>query len=172
MDCQPGPPPRTPLTTVMELETTNGDDPAPEGYPEDPADGSWLTARGRRGRRADARSDLAAGRQETQHSKQIGPRRPQGPPPLPIDDFKVILRPRNGLTFGEWPRHTLTRAVGIEAGLKGQEVDELHLRVQVAQNIALISTPSEIIATNLNKMASLTLGPHRYAHLSIHRLTR
>lgn len=162
MDCQPGPPPRTPLTTVMELETTNGDDPAPEGYPEDPADGSWLTARGRRGRRADARSDLAAGRQETQHSKQIGPRRPQGPPPLPIDDFKVILRPRNGLTFGEWPRHTLTRAVGIEAGLKGQEVDELHLRVQVAQNIALISTPSEIIATNLNKMASLTLGPHRY----------
>ncbi|KAH7984820.1 hypothetical protein HPB49_025704 [Dermacentor silvarum] len=43
-----------------------------------------------------------------------------------------------------------------------QEVDELHLRVQVALNIALISTPSERIATNLNKMASLTLGPHRY----------
>ncbi|KAH7945288.1 hypothetical protein HPB49_009035 [Dermacentor silvarum] len=43
-----------------------------------------------------------------------------------------------------------------------QEVDELHLRVQVAQNTALISTPSEIIATNLNKMASLKLGPHRY----------
>ncbi|KAH7978607.1 hypothetical protein HPB49_006094 [Dermacentor silvarum] len=139
MDCQPGPPPRTPLTTVMELETTNGDDPVPEGYPEDPADGSWLTARGRRGRRADAR----------------------GPHLCPSMILKsscaqeTVSRSVSGLD-------TLTRAVGIEAGLKGQEVDELHLRVQVAQNIALISTPSEIIATNLNKMASLTLGPHRY----------
>nr|XP_050028512.1 uncharacterized protein LOC126524219 [Dermacentor andersoni] len=84
----------------MNAEATNGDDPATEGYPEDPADGSWLTARGRRGRRADAKSDPAARRQkETQNLNQTVPRRPQRPPPMPIDDFKAILRPRNGLTF-------------------------------------------------------------------------
>ncbi|KAH7945753.1 hypothetical protein HPB49_015230 [Dermacentor silvarum] len=132
-----------------------------EEYLEDHADGSWLTARGRRGRSAGARPESAASRQDTQHLKQILPRRPQGPPALPIDDFKVILRPRNSLTLGEWPRHSLTHAIGIEVGLKGQEVDERYIRVQAAPNIAIISNPSERIATSLTKMASLTIGLHR-----------
>ncbi|KAH7941696.1 hypothetical protein HPB49_016129 [Dermacentor silvarum] len=142
MECRPVPPLRTPLTTIMELETTNDDDPAPEGYPEYPAVGSWLTARGRRGRRADAESDPAAGRQETQHLKQIRPRRRGRHLCL-----SMVLK-------SSCAQETVSRS--------GQEVEEDHLRVQVAENIALISTPSERIAINLNKMASLTLGPHRY----------
>ncbi|KAL1467796.1 hypothetical protein MTO96_041915 [Rhipicephalus appendiculatus] len=84
------------------------------------------------------------------------------PPPLPLHDYKAILRPLGGLRLDQWTRPTLTRAIGVAASLPPAEVDRLVFRLRPEQNLAVVSTPHEHIALNLYSVQHLRLGEHTY----------
>ncbi|KAL1484095.1 hypothetical protein MTO96_032768 [Rhipicephalus appendiculatus] len=84
------------------------------------------------------------------------------PPPLPLHDYKAILRPLFGLRLDQWTRPTLTRAIGVAASLPPAEVDRLVFRLRPEQNLAVVSTPHEHIALNLYNVQHLRLGEHTY----------
>ncbi|KAH8021824.1 hypothetical protein HPB51_018530 [Rhipicephalus microplus] len=89
---------------------------------------------------------------------QVTPR----PPPQPVEDFKVIFRPRGGLCLSEWANHVLARAMCMTAGLPGETVKKLFFLIQAERNIAIASTPDKTIATNLQAVTAINLGSHRY----------
>ncbi|KAH8039570.1 hypothetical protein HPB51_007554 [Rhipicephalus microplus] len=62
-------------------------------YPVDPDDGSWFTATRRRKPNTTTNSAL----EPLPAKNQATPR----PPPLPVDDFKVLFRPQGGLRLSD-----------------------------------------------------------------------
>ncbi|KAL1442736.1 hypothetical protein MTO96_046269 [Rhipicephalus appendiculatus] len=63
------------------------------------------------------------------------------PPPLPLHDYKAILRPLGGLRLDQWTRPTLTRAIGVAASLPPAKVDRLVFRLRPEQNLAVGGSP-------------------------------
>ncbi|KAH8031995.1 hypothetical protein HPB51_022517 [Rhipicephalus microplus] len=139
---------------VSTIESAAMDAADTNEYPVNPDDGSWFTATHRRKPKAATNSAP-----EPLPAKiQVTPR----PPPLPVDDFKVIFRPREGLRLSEWAHHVLTRAICMTAGLPEETVNKLLFRIQAERNTAIASTPDETIATKLQAVNALNLGSQRY----------
>ncbi|KAH6925529.1 hypothetical protein HPB50_006573 [Hyalomma asiaticum] len=84
------------------------------------------------------------------------------PPPLPLHDYKAILRPLGGLRLGQWTRPALTRDIGVTAGLPPVEADRLVFRLRPERNHAVVSTSYEHIALNLYSVEHLRPGEHTY----------
>ncbi|KAH9375580.1 hypothetical protein HPB48_017125 [Haemaphysalis longicornis] len=87
-----------------ERDDTEGDD-----------GGDWFTvARKRRkpARQSPMATTMTAGSARSSHQEQA---RKLRLPPLPTSDYKVVLRPREGLNFGKWQSHHVARAVGQSA---------------------------------------------------------
>ncbi|KAH7955244.1 hypothetical protein HPB51_028154 [Rhipicephalus microplus] len=123
-------------------------------YPVDPDDGSWFTATHRR----KPKTTMNSAREPLPAKNQVTPR----PPPLPVDNFKVIFRPRGGLRLSEWAHHVLARTICMTAGLAGETVNKLLFRIQEERNIAITRTPDETIATKLQAVTTLNLASQRY----------
>ncbi|KAG0430973.1 hypothetical protein HPB47_022210 [Ixodes persulcatus] len=43
-------------------------------------------------------------------------------PPLPVDDYKVVIRPRDGLNFSAWTTDKITQAIIAMAQLSATEM--------------------------------------------------
>ncbi|KAH7961630.1 hypothetical protein HPB52_010954 [Rhipicephalus sanguineus] len=124
-------------------------------------DGSaWVLVQKKRRTQA----DLLQGTKTSELQGKTTQRKPttSRPPPLPLHDYKAILRPLGGLRLDQWSRPTLTRAIGVAASLPPAEVDRLVFRLRPEQNLAVISTPHEHIALNLYSVQHLRLGEHTY----------
>ncbi|KAH6922375.1 hypothetical protein HPB50_013415 [Hyalomma asiaticum] len=85
------------------------------------------------------------------------------PPPLPLHDYKAILRPLGGLRLDQWTRPTLTRAIGVAAGVLPVEVNRLVFRVRPEQNLGCCKHAT--LAHRLEPLQRPT-PPSRRAYLS------
>lgn len=139
----------------METDGTRSSDTmdadASSGQDED--DTNWFLVARKKKRLAQAAADLPP------------PPAPQVPrktnarlPPLPIDDYKIVFRPRDGLNLGAWPQPSVARAIGIAAGLDSAVLNELIIRIRTDQ-----STPDENLAARLQRVQFICMGLTQHA---------
>ncbi|KAH7958719.1 hypothetical protein HPB49_004375 [Dermacentor silvarum] len=134
-------------------------DASPSQLQEESTDcaGDWLTVKRRKQRSKEApkNSDLAP------EAQQRSPRRP---PPLLKQHLKVILRPREGLVFSKWPTPVIARAVLTAGGYPRTTLTQnLIVRIESKQNIAVVSTCSEDMAAKIQDINTVHLGAKEYA---------
>ncbi|KAL1482822.1 hypothetical protein MTO96_013701 [Rhipicephalus appendiculatus] len=97
--------------------------------------------------------------------KQKGnPFRKEKLPPLPKTDFKVIIRPRDGLNISQLSTHQMARAITKACGNPDIcNEGNLLIRLRNGSNIATISTPSIETANVVQSLPSLRFGAKDYA---------
>lgn len=83
------------------------------------------------------------------------------PPPLPKDDYKLVIRPKEGLALAKLSPAQLSEALLQEAKLTWREAD-LRIRVDETQNILTVSTPHQQAARTLNQIRQLNIGGRIY----------
>ncbi|KAH7939736.1 hypothetical protein HPB52_016742 [Rhipicephalus sanguineus] len=150
----------TPPGERMEEDTTLCDNT------DNDAGGCWKTVQRRRRDRhmhAEAQppedtSGIPDAPQPTTHK----PSRNQNPPPLPLHDEKIILRPHGGLCLDSWTRPELANALWSAAGLTTEDRQNIIFRLRPQQNLAVISTPQSHVADALYKVRELRLGQRVY----------
>ncbi|KAH7970411.1 hypothetical protein HPB49_006714 [Dermacentor silvarum] len=85
-------------------------------------------------------------------------------PPLPKSDFKVIIRPKNGLNVSQLNTHQMARAITKACGNPDMcNEGNLLIRLRNGSNIAIISTPSMETANVVQSVPSLRFGAKDYA---------
>ncbi|KAM7312159.1 hypothetical protein ISCGN_009064 [Ixodes scapularis] len=80
-------------------------------------------------------------------------------PPLPVDDYKVVIRPRDTLNFSAWATEKITQAITAMAQLPAAEMGQATVRIRRDQNLVVVSPPS---STRLQQISALTLGTKQY----------
>ncbi|KAH7952008.1 hypothetical protein HPB52_016783 [Rhipicephalus sanguineus] len=93
---------------------------------------------------------------ESQAKGDFRRRKRRGPPPLPKEDIKVILRPHKGLMVKNVLGSELSMAV-IEACRNTFGGNSFLLRVHPGSNIAIMSTPREEVAGVLREISQLKI---------------
>ncbi|KAH7979047.1 hypothetical protein HPB49_007897 [Dermacentor silvarum] len=85
-------------------------------------------------------------------------------PPLPKNDFKVIIRPKNGLNISQLSTHQMARAITKACGNPDMcNEGNLLIRLRNGSGIAIISTPSMETANVVQSVPSLRFGAKEYA---------
>ncbi|KAH7942383.1 hypothetical protein HPB49_023676 [Dermacentor silvarum] len=82
-------------------------------------------------------------------------------PPLPADDYKLAVIPRNGLQLNKVSPGKLVDAIRNETKLKISSTG-FKIRIDEDQNILVLSTASEATASALSKMQKTTIGATTY----------
>ncbi|KAG0434366.1 hypothetical protein HPB47_019156 [Ixodes persulcatus] len=164
--------PETRRNAMVSIEV-DGESISPEDITEE---AGWLTSHRRRGARALAQLGLTPGhshgqegagsrptnrqsRAEKQTSRQ--PRLPRQPP-LPKEDIKIVLRPREGLDITKMSHAELRDGVLRATGLGYDEAAEDLLRINPAKNINVASTPSMEHANKYTAVKELRFGEKSY----------
>lgn len=91
------------------------------------------------------------------------------PGKLPRSEFKIIIRPRGGLHTGRVNATELMAAIMTATETPKEETMQDTICPNVAQNIIVLSTPSEMRAVQYAKLRALTLGDQThevYAYLA------
>lgn len=83
-------------------------------------------------------------------------------PPLPIDDYKVVIRPRDGLNLGAWATDKITQAIIVAAQLSVAETAQVTIRIRRDQNLVVVSTPSFESSTRVQRISTLTFETKQY----------
>lgn len=83
------------------------------------------------------------------------------PPPLPKEDFKMVIRPKEGLNLRKQSPALLSESILSAAQITWREA-ELRVRVDPSQNILTISTPHKQAARALNRITQLVLQGKTY----------
>ncbi|KAH7969792.1 hypothetical protein HPB52_021950 [Rhipicephalus sanguineus] len=78
-------------------------------------------------------------------------------PPLPKDDYKIVIRPNQGLPLRNILTPTLAQAI-IEACQAGITDDQFILRINPGSNIAILSTKYEEVADKVRLIRALVLN--------------
>ncbi|CAN7937797.1 unnamed protein product, partial [Ixodes hexagonus] len=65
------------------------------------------------------------------------------PPVLPLEDYKIILRPRSGLTLAALSEITLLRIIQSTAGIPSPRGMQDRIKICSTPNFVIISTPEE-----------------------------
>lgn len=84
------------------------------------------------------------------------------PAPLPIDDFKLVLRPQDGLNLSKILPSTLSLAL-LQATNKTWRQAKLRLQIDSSQNTATVSTPSAEVAQLLVKLKQVIISNASHA---------
>lgn len=150
----------TPPGERMEEDTTLCDNT------DNDAGGCWKTVQHRRRARhmhAEAQppedtSGIPYAPQQTTRKRSQN----QNPPPLPLHDEKIILRPHGGLCLDSWTRPELANALWSATGLSTEDRQNIIFRLRPQQNLAVISTPKSHVADALYKVRELRLGQRVY----------
>lgn len=79
-------------------------------------------------------------------------------PPMPREETKIIIRPRGGLNVARTGATAMMAAVVAAAQISKEEARMDTICPNPAQNIIVISTPSEQRAERYNRMRNLTVG--------------
>ncbi|CAN7936910.1 unnamed protein product, partial [Ixodes hexagonus] len=83
-------------------------------------------------------------------------------PPLPIEDYKVVVRPLDGLNLRAWSPDQVYRAIKLAAKLTPAETAEIKTRLRKEQNLAVVSTPSTEMMERLCNISSIVLGEKQF----------
>ncbi|KAL1467856.1 hypothetical protein MTO96_025942 [Rhipicephalus appendiculatus] len=84
-------------------------------------------------------------------------------PNLPVDDIKVIVRPRDGFSTATHRAARIGDSIRDAAGLRQEETRGDIFRVNERQNIIVVSTPSEERARRYCDISKLRMGNKEYA---------
>ncbi|KAH7981025.1 hypothetical protein HPB49_021015 [Dermacentor silvarum] len=81
-----------------------------------------------------------------------------------MQHLKVILRPREGLVFSKWQTPVIARAVLTPEGYpRTTPTQNLIVRIESKQNIAVVSTSSEDMVARIRDINTVHLGAKEYA---------
>ncbi|KAL1467799.1 hypothetical protein MTO96_041918 [Rhipicephalus appendiculatus] len=103
-----------------------------------------------------SQSDPLAENVKSQATQGFRWRKRRGPPPLPKEDIKIILRPHKGLWVKDILGLELSRAV-IDACQRSFNGSDFLLRVHPGSNIVILSTPSVEVASRLRGISQLKI---------------
>lgn len=78
------------------------------------------------------------------------------PVPLPLDDYKLVLRPRNGLNVGKLAPSELSLAL-LQATNTTWRQANFKLRIDQNQNTATVSTPAKEVAEKLFRVTKIMI---------------
>ncbi|KAH7959761.1 hypothetical protein HPB49_013609 [Dermacentor silvarum] len=85
-------------------------------------------------------------------------------PPLPRNDLKVIIRPREGLNLPTWTTPQVAEGIKMACQHPTTEpVRTLTVRIDPVQNIAIASTPNEALAMSIRHINTIHLGGREFA---------
>ncbi|KAG0427789.1 hypothetical protein HPB47_025189 [Ixodes persulcatus] len=148
------------MATAMEASDATGI-PLQEDQPERD---DWVEIRRRRSRRVKPQNTEAtiSGSQPT--PQRAVTRQPRLPP-LPRDDFKIIIRPRGALNLANLETIYLYRAIAEKTQQHTRDRPNsttFQLRMDRIQNIAIASTPSEDLARHIRDIPTLRFGDNEY----------
>lgn len=94
------------------------------------------------------------------------PRRPRKrappPPPLPDDDYKIIIRPRDGLNLRSWCAAQISDSVRKALNVSEETTAADTVQLNYSQNTILVSTPDEGRAAAYAGIAGILLGETQY----------
>ncbi|KAH7952532.1 hypothetical protein HPB52_023867 [Rhipicephalus sanguineus] len=126
----------------MVIHEVEGEELPPAEILED-GEGSWrqVYARARKPASSPQKTtpDINASKEQPQKTLPSARRNAPRPPPLPADDYKIVLRIRGGLSCADIPLPKLMYAVLQAAALTSSLHDQY--RINSVSNILLISTP-------------------------------
>ncbi|XP_070395909.1 uncharacterized protein [Dermacentor albipictus] len=137
-------------------------------FTREPDEDGWQTVLTLRQKRQQAKERLQAKRNEPSQKEQNSPPirrrkvRRNKLPPLPRDDFKIILRPHQGLPLKTLTSPMLAEAV-ISACHNKVKGEQFILRIKQGSNIAIVSTSEEETANLLRKITALTVNGKTHA---------
>ncbi|KAH7976827.1 hypothetical protein HPB52_020285 [Rhipicephalus sanguineus] len=103
-----------------------------------------------------SKSDPLAEKEKSQARQGFRRMKRRGPPPLPKEDIKVILRPHKGLWVKNILGLELSRAV-IDACQRSFNGNDFLLRIHPGSNIVIISTLSVEVASRLRDIRQLNI---------------
>lgn len=83
-------------------------------------------------------------------------------PPLPLDDYKVVLRPRTGLILAQWLVQCITNAISTAAQISDATQDRITYRIRKDQNLIVVSTPDLVIAKKIQQITTLNMSGKQY----------
>ncbi|KAM7299549.1 uncharacterized protein ISCGN_020115 [Ixodes scapularis] len=83
------------------------------------------------------------------------------PPALPMDDYKMVIRPKDGLDLKKYHVSTLSDSILAAAKLMWKQA-ELRIRVDEEQNIITISTSHEEAARALSTVTQIDIQGKKY----------
>ncbi|KAH7933314.1 hypothetical protein HPB49_011426 [Dermacentor silvarum] len=130
---------------------------------ESTAAGEWITAASKAQRRRGRRKlNLTCGQPPPflplERQLRLTMRKPAPrPAPLPLDDHKLVMRPRTGLDVAKLPPSELSLAL-LQATNTTWRQANLQLRIDQNQNTATVSTPTKEIAMKLIEVSKIKLG--------------
>ncbi|KAM7285602.1 hypothetical protein ISCGN_032496 [Ixodes scapularis] len=87
-------------------------------------------------------------------------------PPLPVNDHKVIVRPRDGLNFTVWSAEQVAMAFIDAAQLTAAEIDTVKIRIRRDQNLVVVSTPEPEVAVRVQELPAITINGRQYEILA------
>ncbi|KAH9371040.1 hypothetical protein HPB48_003986 [Haemaphysalis longicornis] len=90
-------------------------------------------------------------------------------PPIPTDDFKIGIRPRNGLQLSRADPISLTASIAREIGLPTLPAP-FQLHVGAEQNVIVVSTPSPAVARALESLQKIVVFGNRH-EISVYPIT-
>lgn len=137
-------------------------------------EGDWqtvLTIRQKKALARAGRKTVGAGGGYDSSSQHLGP--PKKPPlkkkpranrlpPLPKEDFKIIVRPHQGLPIKELTAPQISEAVIIATQRKVRG-EHFLLRLKPGSNIFIISTPKQEVADIVRKITTLVINGKQHA---------
>lgn len=127
---------------------------------------NWQSVRTQKQRKQEAlerrRGSVKPQDPATPPKNSLTTRRVPRPPPLPKNDYKIIIRPNQGLPLRNVLTHTLARAI-IDACQNEFTDDKFILRINPGSNIAILSTQYEEVAEKARHIHTLTLSGRSHA---------
>ncbi|KAH7964064.1 hypothetical protein HPB51_027697 [Rhipicephalus microplus] len=127
-------------------------------------DASWQAAKSTKKRKQEAleRRRGSAGLQDQVKTGTPTFKKLPKLPPLPKDDYKIVIRPNQGLPLRNILTPTLAQAI-IEACQAGIGDDHFILRINPGSNIAILSTKYEEVADKVRLIRALVLNGRAHA---------
>ncbi|KAH7931544.1 hypothetical protein HPB51_029814 [Rhipicephalus microplus] len=127
-------------------------------------DASWQAAKSTKKRKQEAleRRRGSAGLQDQVKTGTPTFKKLPKLPPLPKDDYKIVIRPNQGLPLRNILTPTLAQAI-IEACQAGIRDDHFILRINPGSNIAILSTKYEEVADKVRLIRALVLNGRAHA---------
>ncbi|XP_070395913.1 uncharacterized protein [Dermacentor albipictus] len=136
--------------------------------------GDWktvLTVRQKKALARVGRKTMGAGAAHDSSSQHLGPAkkppmkkkpRVNRLPPLPKEDFKIIVRPHQGLPIKDLTAPQISEAV-IMATQRKVRGEHFLLRLKPGSNIFIISTPKQEVADIVRKITTLVINGKQHA---------
>ncbi|KAH7934426.1 hypothetical protein HPB51_029190 [Rhipicephalus microplus] len=127
-------------------------------------DASWQAAKSTKKRKQEAleRRRGSAGLQDQVKTGTPTFKKLPKLPPLPKDDYKIVIRPNQGLPLRNILTPTLAQAI-IEACQAGIRDGHFILRINPGSNIAILSTKYEEVADKVRLIRALVLNGRAHA---------